>query len=41
MCYEKYTKVYVVTILDLDLWWERRLGQATFGELCKRKQLNL
>ena len=32
MCYEKYTKMSVVTILDLYLWWEKRLGQATFGQ---------
>ena len=34
-------KAYVVIIQDLDLWWERQLGQATFGQLCKKTQLNL
>ena len=33
-------KVYVVITQDLDLWWERQSGQATFGQLCKKMQLN-
>ena len=41
MCCEKSMKAYVETIQDLVPWWERRLEQVTFGQLCRKTQLNL
>ena len=41
MYYARSMEEYVETIQDLDPWWERRLGQVTFGQLCRRMQLNL